>query len=206
MRLPTLLLILALGLTHLQSVSAAEAQALSPILARLDKTKVIQASFTQTKTLRALKRPLVTHGNIVFMRDKGVLWRIDKPYKAAYLLSPDSVTEVFADGRRRVRGINEVPALAQVGKVFQAIFQGDTQVLSNYFEITHHGDATRWRLELKPKPQLAQFLKSIQAQGGEFLDRLDISEANGDLTRIEFSNGRIDASLDAADIVLFSSN
>ena len=204
MRLPTLLLsILVLGLAPLQSVSATEAQALSPLLARLDKTNVIQASFTQTKILHALKRPLLTYGNIVFMRDKGVLWRIDKPYKAAYLLGPDSVTEVFADGRRRVRGINEVPALAQVGKVFQAIFQGDTQVLSNYFEIARHGDAARWRLELNPKPQLAQFLKSIQAQGGEFLDRLDIAEANGDLTRIEFNNSRRDTPLSVPDQALF---
>lgn len=200
------LVALVLGLTLAPPVvasSVATGNALSPLLARLDQTRVIQASYVQTKTLQALKRPLVTHGKLVFVRDRGVLWRIDKPYRASYLLGTDSVTEIAADGRRKLRGVNEVPALAQIGKVFQAIFQGDIQALSNYFEVSRQGDDAHWRLELAPKPQLARFLKSIHAQGSNFLERLDLVEASGDRTRIDFSDSQLDTPLDAADQALF---
>ena len=45
-----------------------------------------------------------------------------------------------------------------------------------------------WKLELKPnQPQLAQSIKGLQMTGGEFLQTLRITLANGDVTQIEFA-------------------
>ncbi len=175
------------------------APALVQLTARLDQAGVIHADFVQTKTLQALKRPLRTSGQLVFARGQGVLWRIEKPYQASYALSADSVTEIGPDGARRVRAARDVPALAQVGRVFQAIFQGDTQDLAEHFTVTVSGDTGHWRVNLAPKPELARFLKSIVAHGGHFLDLIEVDEAQGDRTRIEFRNSRLDAPLTDAE-------
>lgn len=180
-------------------LSAYAAPVLAQLSARLDKAEVIHAEFIQTKTLQALKRPLRTTGQLVFARGQGVLWRIEKPYQASYALSAERVTEIGPDGSRRVRAAREVPALAQVGRVFQAIFQGDVRGLEEHFEVTVSGDADHWRVDLAPKPALARFLKSISARGGRFLDLIEVEETQGDRTRIEFRDSRLDAPLSEAE-------
>ncbi|MDO9225003.1 MAG: outer membrane lipoprotein carrier protein LolA [Pseudomonadota bacterium] len=190
-------LLLLLSLTYLPPTHAAPV--LAQLSARLDKAEVIHAEFTQTKTLQALKRPLRTTGQLVFARGQGVLWRIEKPYQASYALSAERVTEIGPDGARRVRAAREVPALAQVGRVFQAIFQGDINSLEEHFEVTVSGDAERWRVDLAPKPALARFMKGISARGGRFLDLIEVEETQGDRTRIEFRNSRLDAPLSEAE-------
>ena len=147
--------------------------------------------------------PLVSRGRIVFIRDRGVLWRIEQPYQAAYVLGSDSVTEVTGDGRKKTRPLREVPVLAQIGTVFRAIFQGDTQALEGYFDIAPNSQAGRWHIELSPKPQLARFLKSIDARGGEFLEHLEIIETSGDRSQIDFEHSKINAQIDPADQALF---
>ena len=196
-RFIALCLALLLGLTNPPPAHAAPA--LAQLTAWLDQAGVIHADFAQTKTLQALKRPLRTSGQMVFARGQGVLWRIEKPYQASYALSSESVTEIGPDGSRKVRAAREVPALAQVGRVFQAIFQGDTRSLEEHFEVTVSGDAEHWRVDLAPKPALARFLKGITARGGRFLDLIEVDEAQGDHTRIEFRNSRLDAPLSEAE-------
>jgi len=160
---------------------------------------VIHAGFAQTKTLQALKRPLRTSGRMVFARGQGVRWQIDKPYQASYALSADRVVEIGPDGARKVRAAREVPALAHIGRVFEALFQGDAAVLEQYFQVTVGGNPEHWRVDLAPKPELTRFLKGISAQGGQFLDTIEVHEAQGDVTRIEFRDSRLDAPLSEAE-------
>ena len=191
----------ALSLVFLlgQATPTQAAPVLADLTARLDQASAIHADFVQTKTLQALKRPLKTSGKMVFARGQGVLWRIEKPYQASYALSADHVAEIGADGSRKVRLAREVPALAQVGRVFQAIFQGDLRGLEEHFAVTVSGDAERWRVDLAPKPALQRFIKGIVARGGRYLDLIEIEEAQGDRTRIEFRDTRLDTPLSEAE-------
>lgn len=189
------MLALLLGFAAVPTTHAAPA--LKQLTARLDQARVVHAEFTQTKTLQALKRPLRTSGRVVFARGQGVLWLIEKPYQASYALGAETVTEIGPDGARRVRAAREVPALAQVGRVFEAIFQGDVRGLEEHFEVKVGGDADKWRVDLTPKPALERFLKSIVARGGRFLDVIEVEETRGDRTRIEFHDARLDAPLSA---------
>jgi hypothetical protein len=188
------------------ALPAHAASPLAQLADRLEQSGIIHADFIQTKTLQALKRPLRTSGQIVFVRGEGVLWRIDKPYQASYALTPDTVTEVGPDGTRKVRPAREVPGLAQVGRVFEAIFQGNINSLEEHFDVTVSGNADHWRVELAPKPALKRFLTGINAQGGRFLDLIEVNEAQGDRTRIEFANPRMDALLSEADAHLLRNN
>lgn len=199
MRLSARLFFWALLLHPLSWLLAHAAPALEQLTARLEQAGVIHADFAQTKTLQALKRPLRTSGRVVFARGQGVLWLIDRPYQASYALGAEAVTEIGPDGARRVRAAREVPALAQVGRVFEAIFQGDVRGLKEHFEVKVSGDADKWRVDLTPKPALERFLKSITARGGRFLDVIEVEETRGDRTRIEFRNSRLDAPLSATE-------
>lgn len=206
MALTTLRRMAAIGIATLALAGGASEAAATPPLdalaARLSDATVIHADFDQTKTLAALKRPLRTSGSIVFVRGAGVLWRIDKPYQATYALTVDTVTEIGPDGTRKVRAARDVPALANVGRVFEALFAGDLKRLEEHFAVAVSGTAEAWRVELTPTPTLAPFLNRILANGGAFLERIEVHEARGDHTRIDFIRSSLDRSLSDTDALL----
>jgi len=177
-------------------VAAAPAQAangnpalVSQVTSRLAQVKGVRARFTQTQTLSAMKQPLVSTGMLVFQRDRGVIWRIETPYSATYVITDSGVAEVDANGRRiRTKSAQGVRGVAQVSKMMRAMLGGDLSALYSQFDVDAQGSASDWTLALTPnQPQLAQAIKGLHMTGGAFLRSLRIDLANGDVTRIDFT-------------------
>lgn len=182
-------LLLALALSLAQTMPARADALVERVAARLEGHPVIRAEFVQHKSIAALKRPVVTSGRLVFSREHGVLWRIERPYAIAYVLREDNVIEMTADGTRRKRSARDVPGLVQVNRVFRALLRADAAVLQEYFAVSARGDEARWELQLAPRQaQLAQTLRHVRVQGGRFIESIHLDEAGGDATRIEFRN------------------
>ena len=174
--------------TQAQTQSA-NAALVSQIASRLAQTKGVRAQFTQTQTLSAMKEPLVSTGTLLFFRESGVIWRVDTPYKSTYVIGDAGVSEVDANGKRiSTRSAQGVRGVAQVSKMMRAMLGGDLSALYSQFDVDAQGTTSQWKLELKPnQPQLAQSIKGLQMTGGEFLQTLRITLANGDVTQIEFA-------------------
>jgi len=203
MRQTALTLFLAASLaTACGFLSEARAQSLvERIGVQLGQYSVVRAEFAQAREMAALKRPLVTSGTLVFARDKGVLWRIEAPYRITFALGADQVAEIAADGSTRRKHIRDVPALSQVGRILRALFGGDTAVLRDVFEVTATGDGMRWELELQPhRPEISQRLARVRLSGGQFINRVVVEEANGDRTDMRLRNMRADTGLTAAEL------
>ncbi|MEX3933044.1 outer membrane lipoprotein carrier protein LolA [Paraburkholderia phymatum] len=186
--LSTLTTVHAAAQTQPQAQNA-NAALVSQIASRLAQTKGVRAQFTQTQTLSAMKQPLVSTGSLVFCRERGVIWRIDTPYKATYVIGDAGVSEVDANGKRiGTKSAQGVRGVAQVSRMMRAMLGGDLSALYSQFDVDAQGTASQWKLELKPnQPQLAQSIKGLQMTGGQFLQTLRIVLSNGDVTQIEFA-------------------
>lgn len=166
----------------------------SQVAAHLAQAHGVRAQFTQTQTLAAMKQPLVSSGSLLFFRERGVLWQIDSPYKATYAITDAGVVEVDANGKpvgaQRAHGAaGGARGVAQVSKMMRAMLGGDLSALYSQFDVQADGSAAQWRLQLKPnQPQLAQSIKGLQMSGGDFLQSLRITLANGDVTQLDFRN------------------
>jgi outer membrane lipoprotein-sorting protein len=175
--------------------AAAEAQAagnpalVSQIASHLAQAKGVRAQFTQTQTLAAMKQPLVSTGSLLFFRDRGVIWQIDTPYKATYVITDAGVTQVDANGQRAAaRSGQGTRGVAQVSKMMRAMLGGDLSALYSQFDVQAEGSAAQWRMQLTPnQPQIAQSIKGLQMDGGEYLQSLRITLANGDITKLDFA-------------------
>jgi outer membrane lipoprotein-sorting protein len=187
------------------AASANEMQLVQQIAAHLAQAKGIRAQFTQTQTVSAMNRPLVSTGTLVFFRERGVIWQMDTPYKATYVMTGAGVTQVDATGKpvtsnRQPQGARGV---AQVSKMMRAMLGGDLSALYSQFDVKAEGTPTQWRMHLNPnQPQLAQSIKGLQMEGGDYLKTLRITLANGDVTQIEFANSKAIDALDPADLTL----
>ncbi|HWX10858.1 MAG TPA: outer membrane lipoprotein carrier protein LolA [Trinickia sp.] len=171
------------------SAAASNAGLVAQIAARLAREKGIGAQFTQTQTLSAMKQPLVSTGSLRFFRERGVIWRIDTPYRATYVITDDGVSEANANGQRvTARGAQGARGVAQVSRMMRAMLGGDLSALYSQFDVQAEGTPAQWRMQLTPnQPQLAQSIKGLQMSGGDYLQTLRITLVNGDDTRLDFA-------------------
>ncbi|MGF6663050.1 outer membrane lipoprotein-sorting protein [Paraburkholderia atlantica] len=168
----------------------ANAALVSQIAAHLAQAKGVRSQFTQTQTLAAMKQPLVSNGTLLFFRERGVIWQIDTPYKATYVITDAGVAKVDASGHRvTTHSAQGTRGVAQVSKMMRAMLGGDLSALYSQFDVSAEGSAAQWRMRLTPnQPQLAQSIKGLDMSGGDYLQSLRITLANGDVTKLEFAN------------------
>jgi len=188
-----------------QPASANDAGLVSQIAGHLAQAKGVRAQFTQTQTLSAMKQPLVSTGSLIFFRERGVIWQIDTPYKATYVITDSGVSEVNANGQRtNSTSGNGVRGVAQVSRMMRAMLGGDLSALYAQFDVHADGTPAQWRMQLTPnQPQLAQSIKGLEMSGGDYLQALRITLANGDVTRIDFASSAAVNELPPADRTLF---
>jgi hypothetical protein len=182
----------------------ARAELLDDLAAQATVYPLVRAEFTQSKRIAAMKHPLLTFGRMTFLRNQGVLWQIERPYRMTYVLGETRIVEIGEDGTRHVREARDVPGLSQIGRIFQAMLGANPAVLGEHFEITAQGDTRQWFLKLKPRQtQLAQFLSELRLLGGHFVKEIHIDEAGGDITQILLHKSQGASSLTEEEARLF---
>lgn len=165
----------------------AEPASPAQILAGVSRAAVLRAEFTQTKTIAALTRPLVTSGRFVFVRGQGLLWRIEQPYRVTYLLADRGIVEVDENGNAIRGGGGQATGLQHVSRIFRALFEPDIELLDQYFTPVASGDARHWELQLAPRQaSLRQVFKTVRVAGARFVEQVVLDETSGDTTTIRF--------------------
>ena len=182
-KLTFLLLLLVAG-----AAGAAE-DGFAGIQARLEKHTVVRAEFLQMRTMKDLQRPQLSRGRLVAWNAGGVIWQIEQPFRATYVLRDERTIEIGADGTRTERSAAEDRGAARIGRVLRAVLKGDAKSLDDWFEARPRIEGERWSLTLVPKAgSLSFFVKSIQLYGADFVEGVRIVEENGDATHMQFRN------------------
>jgi hypothetical protein len=162
---------------------------LAGIQQRLEKHAVVRAEFVQMRTMKDLQRPQLSRGRLVAWNAGGVIWQIEQPFRATYVLRDQRTIEIDADGARSERSAADDRGAARIGRVLRAVLKGDTKTLEDWFEARPRLEGERWSLTLVPKNgSLSYFVKSIQLYGGDFVEGVRILEENGDATHMQFRN------------------
>lgn len=186
------------------SASAANAGLVARIAAHLARAEGIRAQFTQTQTLSAMRQPLISTGALLFFRTRGVIWQIEAPYRATYVITDKGASQVNPQGRPVDTGRGNGRGVAQVAQMMRAMLGGDLSALYSQFDVRAQGTPAQWQLRLTPnQPQLAQSLKGLQMSGGAYLQTLRITLANGDVTQIDFAKSAVVNQLAPAERTLF---
>ncbi len=159
-----------------------------PLAGRLAAPPVLSGSFAQEKIIVGLKKPLLSRGDFLVARDKGVIWRTLKPFAAAVAVTQKGIWSLKQNGAGLTRQAIHQGNLGLAMDMIQKVLAGDPAALDKVFTVAEKGDSAAWTLDLKPlDPIVARVILSIRLQGGRRVDRVEYAEANGDKTRIEFS-------------------
>lgn len=158
------------------------------------KTQTLQASFKQQKELALLAKPEESTGTFVFSKPNNVLWSYDTPRRVQMLITRGTLTTYYPD-------LNKVESV-DVKRFEDRIFKymgasGAIDELGNYFDFTFTDTSTSpyWVLDLSPKSRVVarrvRHIKIWIEKSTYLTSKFEYVEADGDMTRYEFTNIKI---------------
>ena len=178
---------------------------LSKVKQQLKDAPVVRGKFEQEKSIKGFKQPLKSAGDFVLAREKGIVWHVLKPCESTLIVKPDSLQSRRGDGEvsMQMRAEDE-PVLRTVNAMLFAVMSADLVQLRQFFEVSGKAQASGWQMHLVPRdPMLAQWLASVDLQGGQFVREVKLQEARGDSSTIRIQDAAAEQSLREADVALF---
>jgi hypothetical protein len=156
---------------------------------RMADDAVLRGAFEQRKTVKGFRNPLVSRGEFVVARQRGVLWRTLEPFASSLVVTRDRVLARQADGTvaRRLQA-DEEPALRAVCETLFAMMAADLPALAQRFQLAGELGKDGWHLMLLPRDAaLGRWLQRVELEGDRFLRGVRLQEASGDQTQIRMS-------------------
>jgi outer membrane lipoprotein-sorting protein len=157
-------------------------------------TSTLQADFRQEKELSLLAKPEVSSGKFVYSKPNNVLWSYEAPKRVQMLISGGVLTTYYPELNKAER-INVKSFEDRIFKYMGA--SGAIDELSRYFDFTFTNkpaDPT-YLLDLSPKTgAVAKRVKRIRIwidKQSYVTSRIEYVEGDGDVTRYQFTNVRL---------------
>jgi len=158
------------------------------------KTNTIEADFRQEKILSLLTKPEASTGRFVFSKPDKVLWIYDAPRRVEMLISNGMLTTYYPD-------LNKAEQL-EVKRFQDRIFKymgasGAIDDLAIYFDFTftNRSDDPLFLLDLTPKTKgIAKRVQHIRIwidKKTYLTTKFEYTEGDGDITRYEFTNVKV---------------
>lgn len=172
------------------------------VAARLTDAPVIRGKFEQTRRLAGFSNPLVSHGEFIVVRGRGVLWNTRDPVSSSLLVTPQKLVMRGADGKvQQQLQADTQPAMRVVGESIIAMLQGDFRSLSARFDVSGKlGAGKGWTLTLVPTDAgMRRAFSRIDLSGDQFVRDVKLSEANGDSTVVKMLDPVAASRLDTAE-------
>ncbi|MFN8391110.1 MAG: outer membrane lipoprotein carrier protein LolA [Bdellovibrionota bacterium] len=184
--------------------AAAAPSTIEELVRQLGTDPIARFHFRQEKRIKSLKRPIVSEGEMVFERTKGIIWSTTSPRPSEFVITPYGITRMEEGQELTSLESKENPAVEAFTKVFLSLFRGDVTELQQTFELTIYsapGHASpgnsspggesqnsAWTLSLTPKDdRVGHFLTGLRLTGDRSLSTVELDEANGDHATISLS-------------------
>ncbi|MBI2769162.1 MAG: outer membrane lipoprotein carrier protein LolA [Burkholderiales bacterium] len=157
---------------------------------RLGDEPVLRGEFEQRKSLKGFRNPLVSRGDFLVVRDKGVIWRTREPFASSLVVTRDRLLSRQADGSVATQlSARDEPGLRAINEMLFALMSADLAALAQRFRVDGELQGKDgWRLSLAPREAgVARWVSGIELEGDRFVRLVRLAEAQGDTTLIRFS-------------------
>lgn len=131
------------------------------------------AQWTMMKTMPELEQPLLSSGVVSCRKEKGMIWKTQKPWEEEIRLYKHEMTFIV-DGEAETKTYDEMPYYAEICKATDAFLAGDTDAFDDLFDWTwQEGKNGEWVMTLEVNyRQMRRLLKTITLTGNEVLSTI----------------------------------
>jgi outer membrane lipoprotein-sorting protein len=156
---------------------------LAQLMQDLRQVKAARGRFVERRYLAILDTPLESSGTLVYVAPGRLEKHMLLPRQESLILDGDTLLiENKETGQRRRVVLQEQPVVWAFVESIRATLAGDLQTLNRFYEVSLEGDASRWRLRLKPmEPRMREVAREIRVSGnGTWVGVIEILDAGGD--------------------------
>jgi outer membrane lipoprotein carrier protein len=200
---------IAATLCTLGMVVPAKAATLEQVIKKVQeqqkKTMTLQASFRQEKELALLSKPEVSTGTFTYSRPSNVLWTYDAPKRVQMVIAGGMMTTYYPELLKAER----IDVKRFEDRIFRYMgASGGIDELARYFDFTFTDSKAKsvYVLDLTPKTKAVskrvQRIKLWIDKTTYLTSKIEYVEGDGDITRYEFTNVRINEPVPASRFAL----
>lgn len=157
-------------------------------------THTLQADFRQEKELALLAKPEVSTGTFIYSRPSNVLWTYAAPKRVQMVIAGGVMTTYYPE----LGKAEKIDVKRFEDRIFKYMgASGAIEELARYFDFTFTDSKTKsvWVLDLTPKTRAVskrvQRIKIWIDKTTYLTNKIEYVEGDGDVTRYEFTNIRI---------------
>lgn len=150
----------------------------------LQKHTIVAGDFVQTRSITGIDKPLVSRGDFIFVKSKGIYWHTSEPVEFnSRFLHPAFV------GSRQRQQPKPSPMQKRIGQLMMNFLGGDIKSLEKQFHLTLTENEGVWKLSLDPKRKAVKKQLSLLTIGGtDYINEISIINTKSGTTTIQFSN------------------
>ena len=168
-------------------------------------TTSLEADFRQEKVLALLAKPEVSTGHFTFSKPNSVLWRYDAPKRVEMLIANGILTTYYPE----LGKAEQIEVKRYQDRIFKYMgASGAIDELGAYFDFTfvNKSDEPYFMLDLKPKTKgIARRVRHIRIwidRKNYLTTKFEYTEGDGDITRYEFTNVRMNLPIEQSRFTL----
>ena len=185
------------------AIAGAPPPGLQAVLAPLRTHKTVQARMTQTKHSRAFKKPQVATGRLIVAGERQLRWEYTSPFKSALVRRDDKVSMTYPElGRKTAYDLSRDPSMKRVIDTILFFINADAARIDERFTVIAFEQGPIARLALKPRAvgvqaMIAHVEIRVNTTAGVLVE-VSYVEPDGDRTRIQFADIRVDEPVEDA--------
>lgn len=183
-----------LMLTSIFSFAQSNDEIMEMLTQQAASMQCMNCRFTQQKTMAMLAEPTVSEGLMNYNSPDKMRWEYTSPYSFALLVDGEKITKII-DG-------NEEVLDAKSGRMYQGIVSiimssatGQKLFDKSMFDVAITDDGEFWKAEMKPKKhnmkRMFSMLTFYFAKSTNIINKVEMTEASGDVTTIQFYDMKI---------------
>ena len=196
------------------TVAATSARAASPVTLdtvikkvqeQQKKTTTLQADFRQEKELALLSKPEVSTGTFIYSKPNNVLWTYAAPKRVQMVIAGGTLTTYYPELGKAER----VDVKRFEDRIFKYMgASGAIDELARYFDFTFTDAKSKpvYTLNLTPKNRaVSKRVRGIKLwidKKTYLTTKIEYTEGDGDITRYEFTNVRLNEPVPASRFAL----
>jgi outer membrane lipoprotein-sorting protein len=169
------------------------------------KTNTLQADFRQEKALALMAKPEVSTGRFIYSKPNNVLWTYNAPKRVTMLIADGMLTTYYPDLNKAER----IEVKRYQDRIFKYMgASGAIDELGAWFNFTftNTSDKPYYALDLDPKSKtIAKRVRHIRIyidKTSYLTTQFEYTEGDGDKTRYEFTNVKVNAPIEQSRFTL----
>lgn len=181
-------------LTSIFSLAQTQDELMQAMTQAAAAMQCMNCNFVQQKNMVMLAEPTVSEGIMNYEAPDKMRWEYTSPYSFALVVDGDKITKI-TDG-------NEDVLDAKTGRMYQGIVNiimssatGRNLFDESMFKVDILDDGELWKAEMRPKrrdiKRMFTMLTFYFGKDDNIIKKVEMAEANGDATTIQFYNMKI---------------